>query len=124
MSASLASSSITSPGQSNRSRNNNSTNPPPHALTIPNPRVKINPPDFPKVPRWRNWQTRYVQVVVVARPWRFESSPGHHPLPNHVIPTRLSARNPSQPLIQAPKKNLASPPRRNVAQVFRPEAFR
>jgi hypothetical protein len=53
--------------------------PPHHALTFPNPSVKINKPDFSKVPRWRNWQTRYVQVVVVARPWRFESSPGHHP---------------------------------------------
>ena len=26
---------------------------------------------------WRNWQTRYVQVVVPARAWRFKSSPAH-----------------------------------------------
>jgi hypothetical protein len=28
-------------------------------------------------PKWRNWQTRYVQVVVGVTPWRFESSLGH-----------------------------------------------
>jgi hypothetical protein len=63
----------------NRATNAPSRNVSPRALTIPNSQVKINSPDFSKVPRWRNWQTRYVQVVVVARPWRFESSPGHHP---------------------------------------------
>ncbi len=26
---------------------------------------------------WRNWYTRYVQVVVAARPWRFKSSHAH-----------------------------------------------
>jgi hypothetical protein len=26
---------------------------------------------------WRNWQTRYVQVVVIARSWRFKSSLAH-----------------------------------------------
>ena len=26
---------------------------------------------------WRNWQTRYVQVVVAARLWRFKSSLAH-----------------------------------------------
>ena len=26
---------------------------------------------------WRNWQTRYLEVVVRATGWRFESSPGH-----------------------------------------------
>jgi len=35
------------------------------------------------VPEWRNWQTRYVQVVVIARSWRFESSLGHQ-LFNHL----------------------------------------
>ena len=29
------------------------------------------------MPRWRNWQTRYLEVVVRATGWRFESSPGH-----------------------------------------------
>jgi hypothetical protein len=29
------------------------------------------------VPEWRNWQTRCVQVAVIARSWRFESSLGH-----------------------------------------------
>ena len=29
------------------------------------------------LPRWRNWQTRWLQVPVGATPWRFESSPGH-----------------------------------------------
>jgi hypothetical protein len=29
------------------------------------------------VPEWRNWQTRCVQVAVLAREWRFESSFGH-----------------------------------------------
>src|SRR5690606_27275698 len=28
-------------------------------------------------PRWRNWQTRYLEVVVLATGWRFESSSGH-----------------------------------------------
>ena len=27
---------------------------------------------------WRNWQTRWIQVPVVAIPWRFESSRPHH----------------------------------------------
>src|SRR5260221_965244 len=30
------------------------------------------------VPEWRNWQTRQVQDLVLAREWRFESSFGHH----------------------------------------------
>jgi hypothetical protein len=29
------------------------------------------------VPEWRNWQTRQVQDLVLAREWRFESSFGH-----------------------------------------------
>lgn len=29
------------------------------------------------LPRWRNWQTHYLEVVAPARVWRFESSPGH-----------------------------------------------
>ena len=32
------------------------------------------------VPEWRNWQTRQVQDLVLAREWRFESSFGHHNL--------------------------------------------
>ena len=31
----------------------------------------------PLVPEWRNWQTRQVQDLVLAREWRFESSFGH-----------------------------------------------
>jgi hypothetical protein len=27
---------------------------------------------------WRNWQTRWVQVSVLAREWRFKSSHPHH----------------------------------------------
>src|SRR3546814_6271801 len=30
------------------------------------------------VARWRNWYTHQLQVLAVARPWRFESSSGHH----------------------------------------------
>ena len=26
---------------------------------------------------WRNWQTRYFEVVVPVRAWRFKSSPAH-----------------------------------------------
>ena len=29
------------------------------------------------VPKWRNWQTRMVQVHVLARVWRFKSSLRH-----------------------------------------------
>jgi hypothetical protein len=28
-------------------------------------------------PKWRNWQTRYIQGVVPVREWRFESSLRH-----------------------------------------------
>src|SRR2546428_13814659 len=28
----------------------------------------------PHLPKWRNWQTRYIQGVVRARAWRFEAS--------------------------------------------------
>jgi hypothetical protein len=36
---------------------------------------------LPVVPEWRNWQTRQLQELVLAREWRFESSFGHqnHP---------------------------------------------
>ena len=30
-------------------------------------------------PKWRNWQTRYIQGVVPVRAWRFESSLRHIP---------------------------------------------
>ena len=30
------------------------------------------------VPKWRNWQTRYVQGVVGESPWEFESPLRHH----------------------------------------------
>ncbi len=29
-------------------------------------------------PKWRNWQTRYVQGVVGESPWEFESPLRHH----------------------------------------------
>ena len=29
------------------------------------------------LPKWRNWQTRMIQVHVVETPWKFESSLGH-----------------------------------------------
>ena len=32
------------------------------------------------VPKWRNWQTRMVQVHVLARVWGFESLLRHHVL--------------------------------------------
>jgi hypothetical protein len=35
-------------------------------------------PDALPVPKWRNWQTRMVQVHVLARVWRFKSSLRHH----------------------------------------------
>ena len=31
------------------------------------------------VPKWRNWQTRVVQVHVLARVWGFESLLRHQP---------------------------------------------
>ena len=31
-----------------------------------------------QVPKWRNWQTRMVQVHVLARVWGFESLLRHH----------------------------------------------
>ena len=38
----------------------------------------MNYSDLPlAVPEWRNWQTRQVQDLVLAREWRFESSFGH-----------------------------------------------
>jgi hypothetical protein len=33
----------------------------------------------PQLPKWRNWQTRYIQGVVPVREWRFESSLRHQP---------------------------------------------
>ena len=35
---------------------------------------------------WRNWQTRQIQVLVLARVWRFKSS-----LPQWVIRKRLGS---------------------------------
>ena len=34
--------------------------------------------DLCTVPKWRNWQTRVVQVHVLARVWGFESLLRHH----------------------------------------------
>ncbi len=35
--------------------------------------VWVSHPDECPVPKWRNWQTRVVQVHVLARVWGFES---------------------------------------------------
>jgi len=64
------------------------------------------------MPKWRNWQTRYVQGVVGESPWEFESPLRHHispgsgvraqleqpgrvqegsTLPEHVVPENLDA---------------------------------
>ncbi len=45
------------------------------------------------VPKWRNWQTRYIQGVVPVREWRFESSLRHQSSRNPV-PGRVAKRNP------------------------------
>ena len=37
------------------------------------------------VPKWRNWQTRVVQVHVLARVWGFESLLRHHENPSQLI---------------------------------------
>ena len=39
------------------------------------------------VPKWRNWQTRMVQVHVLARVWGFESPPRHQ---RFTIPPAMS----------------------------------
>ena len=40
--------------------------------------------DLCLVPKWRNWQTRVVQVHVLARVWGFESLLRHHGI-SHLI---------------------------------------
>jgi hypothetical protein len=42
------------------------------------------------VPEWRNWQTRMVQVHVLARVWGFESLLRHQLLKATLIPESLS----------------------------------
>src|SRR5271165_6988365 len=49
------------------------------------------------VPKWRNWQTRMVQVHVLARVWRFKSSLRHQeaakiPCPGPATPNRALLR--------------------------------
>ena len=39
----------------------------------------------PSGPKWRNWQTRYIQGVVPVRAWRFESSLRHIPRGVHSL---------------------------------------
>ena len=42
-------------------------------------------------PKWRNWQTRYVQDVVGATPWEFKSPLRHHiSLGNSLMVERLT----------------------------------
>ncbi len=45
-----------------------------------------------RVPKWRNWQTRLVQVQVLAREWGFESLLRHHPSSIAEIFLTLSMR--------------------------------
>ena len=44
--------------------------------------------DLCLVPKWRNWQTRVVQVHVLARVWGFESLLRHHDIP-YLIESRV-----------------------------------
>jgi hypothetical protein len=48
------------------------------------------------VPEWRNWQTRQVQDLVLAREWRFESSFGHQ-YPSWILKQKTPAKNPHHP---------------------------
>ena len=41
---------------------------------------------------WRNWQTRTVQVRILAREWRFKSSHPHQTLNRYWVPTREQER--------------------------------
>ena len=43
-------------------------------------------PDVSTVPKWRNWQTRMVQVHVLARVWRFKSSLRHQNSEQYEMP--------------------------------------
>ena len=43
-----------------------------------------------ELPRWRNWQTRCVQVAVPARDWEFESPPRHSEIVRIKISTLSS----------------------------------
>src|SRR6185312_1837145 len=45
-------------------------------------------------PKWRNWQTRVVQVHVLAREWRFESSFRHQ-----ISEVRTKGRAPTLPFV-------------------------
>src|SRR5712691_282280 len=52
------------------------------SLTKPDAAGTIKMPRFAAlVPEWRNWQTRQLQELVLAREWRFESSLGHQRSP-------------------------------------------
>ena len=67
---------------------------------------------FPPVPKWRNWQTRMVQVHVPARVWGFESLLRHQVFPC----TSSSYRGPSLTLRISPAGSDA----RKSAQVLGP----
>ena len=45
-------------------------------------------------PKWRNWQTRYIQGVVPVRAWRFESSLRHQPTWRRRPKTKALGRAP------------------------------
>ena len=50
------------------------------------------------VPKWRNWQTRYIQGVVPVREWRFESSLRHLISYSHSgVPLMLNSFPPDFP---------------------------
>src|SRR5216684_5546818 len=61
------------------------------------------------VPEWRNWQTRQVQDLVLAREWRFESSFGHHYLCSHEIHKTLLLLPLDPPGILSPRARLLRP---------------
>ncbi len=44
------------------------------------------------MPGWRNWYPRSLEVAVVARPWRFKSSPGHCFVTTMQCVTRIRLR--------------------------------
>src|SRR5579863_4552710 len=60
--------------------------------------ARFRPSEAPAVPvpKWRNWQTRYIQGVVPVRVWRFESSLRHFQLSfrNRSCPANCSGHPP------------------------------
>ena len=63
----------------------------------------------PLVPEWRNWQTRQVQDLVLAREWRFESSFGHQ-YPSSKLTPKTPAKCPCNSCRGAVADTAGSPP--------------